>query len=154
MMLNRCPDAWKTSSVSTRVSLAIWDLVQDDKHTCHDVAIALVGYPSCCWWEAWPDVLNVSWQVEMLLSLARESVTLKVCNSDKCMVVLVAPFIGKDCLAEDDGVRLLEGVHELHMAYRKLLSHLKIAYMELPAMPVSARVEHLSDRLSLKGFAV
>lgn len=67
------------------------------------------------------------------------------------MVVLVEPFLGKGCMAEDDGVRLTTGVHELHMAYLKLLGYLKIAHMELPAMPINARVLHLSD--SLKGFA-
>lgn len=70
------------------------------------------------------------------------------------MVILVEPFIGEDCLAEDDGVRMLAGVHELHLAYQKLLSYLKITHMELPAMPINARVEHLSDKLNLKGFAV
>lgn len=91
----------------------------------------------------------------MLLSSARGSITLKMCdNPEKCMVVLVEPFIGKDCLAEDDGVCLLAGVHDLHVAYQKLLSYLKVAHVELPAMPVNARVEHLSNRLSLKGFAV
>lgn len=99
-------------------------------------------------------MLCVCWQVEELLSLARESVILKMCNSDKCMVVLVEPFIGKGCLAEDDGVRMLAGVHELHRAYQKVLGYLKIPYMELPAMPVDARLLHLSHRLSLEGFAV
>lgn len=40
-MLDRSPDAWKMSLVSTHVLLPIPDPVQDDHHACHDVAITL-----------------------------------------------------------------------------------------------------------------
>lgn len=35
--------------------------------------------------------------------------------------MLVEPFLDKGCMAEDDGVRLVTGVHELHDAYLQLI---------------------------------
>ena len=76
----------------------------------------------------------------MLLTLAQDSDTMKVCKSEKCMLVLVEPWLKQGCLAEYDGVRLVKGAHQLHEAYQQLLHHLQVPYVLLPAMSVQDRV--------------
>lgn len=87
-------------------------------------------------------------QVEDVLATAARTDIMEMYKSGDCTVVLVEPLFGPECHAEDDGVRLLTGVHELHMAYQQLLKHLKIAHVVLPSMSVEARVLRVEEACS------
>ena len=87
-------------------------------------------------------------QVDEVLATAARTDTMKMCKSGDCTVVLVEPLFGSECHAEDDGMRLLTGVHELHLAYQQLLKHLKIAHVVLPSASVEARVSRVEEACS------
>ena len=96
--------------------------------------------------------MSLSRQVDSMLALARESVTLETYKSDECLIVLVEPWINQGCLAEDDGVRMTAGVHELHLAYQQLLSRLKVPFILLPAMSAEGRLSALHQQLQQLQF--
>lgn len=83
----------------------------------------------------------------MLLAVAQKSKTMQLSKSSGCLVVLVEPWMEEGSQAEDDGVRLTAGVHELHRAYLQLLRYLEVPYVSMPAMSVDTRLETLQPHL-------
>lgn len=61
------------------------------------------------------------------------------CKSASCIMLLVEPWSQPGHAAQDDGIRMLTNVHELHDAYKQLLTRIDVAHVTV-AGPVKARV--------------